>query len=171
MKKLLVPLFFILLLPATFSCSTLRNYRLTEADAAAAIRQLLKIGATDGSLTGAFSKEAIMTTLFPEPLKKTLNTLNQLGLTTEIDRFTTTLSTAAEQTATKSVPIFVGGITNMKLQDAMRVVKKGGTSATDYLRVTVGDSLRLSITPVMKNALDEYKLYQKWDTISNRFNH
>jgi hypothetical protein len=52
----------------------------------------------------------ILTTLFPEPVKKALNTLNQLGLTSEIDRFTTTLSTAAEKTAANSVPIFVNGI-------------------------------------------------------------
>lgn len=166
MKKLFTPLFLVMLLPAIFSCSTLRNYTLTEADAAAAIRQLLQIGTTEGNLAGVFSKETIMSTIFPEPVRKTLNTLNQLGLTNEVDRFTTTLSVAAEQTATQSVPIFVGGITNMRLQDAINIVKRGGTSATDYLRVSVGDSLRRSITPVMRNALDEYKLYQKWDTLT-----
>jgi hypothetical protein len=166
MKKLFTPLFLVMLIPAIFSCSTLRNYTLTEADAAAAIRQLLQIGTREGNLAGAFSKETIMSTIFPEPVRKTLNTLNQLGLTNEVDRFTTTLSVAAEQTATQSVPIFVGGITNMRLKDAVNIVKRGGTSATDYLRATVGDSLRRSITPVMRNALDEYKLYQKWDTLT-----
>jgi len=166
MKKILLPILLAVLLPISFSCSTLRNgYVLNEQDAANAVRQLLQIGARDGSLTGAFSKEMILSTLFPEPVKKVLNTLNQLGLTNEIDRFTTTLSTAAEKTATNSVPIFVSGISNMKLNDAMRIIKNGGTSATDYLRATVGDSLRRSIVPVMQTAINEYKLNEQWEKI------
>ena len=167
MKKLYLPLLLCVIIPASFSCSTMNkfgSYALNERDAAAAIRQLLEIGAREG-VNGAFTKETIMSTLFPEPLKKVLNTLQQLGLTNEIDRFTTTLSTASEKAAVNSVPIFLSGITNMKLTDAMRVIKGGGTSATDYLRSSVGDSLRRSITPVMQNALDEYKLNEQWNTI------
>ena len=84
MKRLFLPLLLVFLLPLSFSCSPrFGNYSLTEADAAAAIRQMLEIGTKEGSLTGAFSKETVMATLFPEALRKTLNTLNQLGLTTE----------------------------------------------------------------------------------------
>jgi hypothetical protein len=167
MKKLFVPLLFAFLMPVSFSCSSTRfgNYILNEADAAAAIRQMLEIGTRDGVLTGAFSKETVMATLFPESLRKTLNTLNQLGLTSEIDRFTTTLGTAAEKTATASVPIFISGINSLTFTDAIRIIKNGGTSATDYLRTSIGDSLRRSIRPVMKNALDEYKLTEQWEKI------
>src|SRR5215217_3521381 len=167
MKKLFLPLFVAFLLPVSFSCISTKfgGYTLNEADAAAAIRQMLEIGTRDGALTGAFSKETVMATLFPEALRKTLNTLNQLGLTNEIDRFTTTMGTAAEKTATASVPIFVSGISNMKFTDAMRIIKSGGTSATDYLRTSIGDSLRRSVKPVMKSALDEYKLTEQWEKI------
>ncbi|HEX8677360.1 MAG TPA: DUF4197 family protein, partial [Segetibacter sp.] len=134
MKKKFLPFLFIILLPVAYSCSTLK-YTLTENDAATAIRQLLSIGAKENSLAGAFSKETILATLFPEPVHKVLNTLNTLGLTSEIDRFTTTLSTAAEKTATASVPIFVNSINKMKFTDAIRMIKNGGAAATDYLRV------------------------------------
>jgi len=164
MKKIFLPSLFILLLSFTYSCSTLR-YALTENDAAAAIRQLLSIGARDNNLAGAFSKETILATLFPEPVHKVLNTLNTLGLTSEIDRFTTTLSTAAEKTATASVPIFENSISHMKFSDAMRIVKNGGTAATDYLRASAGDTLRTSIRPIMQSALDEYKLVEQWNDI------
>jgi len=166
MKKLFLPILLSILLPLSFSCSTLKNgYVLNEMDAANAIRQLLQLGTRDGGISGAFSKEMILATVFPEPMRKALNTLNQLGLTNEIDRFTTTLSSAAEKTASNSVPIFVDGINNMKLTDAMRIIKSGGTSATDYLRANVGDSLRRSITPVMQSALNEYNLNAQWDKI------
>ena len=162
MKKILLPLLFAFVLPASFSCSTLKSYMLNEQDASAAVRELLQLGARS-NLQGAFGKDAVMAALFPESLRKTLNTLQQLGLTNEVDRFTTTLSTAAEQTATRSVPIFISGIGNMKLTDAVRIVKSGGTSATDYLRTAVGTELRTAIKPTMQQALNEYKLTEQWD--------
>lgn len=164
MKKFFLPILFAFLLPVSFSCSTLRNYVITEQDAVAALRQLLQKGA-QSNLQGAFTKDAVMATLFPEDLRKVLNTLQQLGLTGEIDRFTTTLTTAAEQTATRSVPIFVQGISNMSFTDAIRIVKNGGTSATDYLRTSIGTELRNEIKPVMQTALEEYKLNEQWNTI------
>lgn len=166
MKKLFIPLLFVMVLPAVFSCnsSRLASYMINQADAAAAIRQLLELG-TRNNLTGAFSKEEVLSTLFPEPVKKALNTLNMLGLTTEVDRFTTTLSTAAEKTATASVPVFVNSINNMKFNDAINIIKGGGTSATDYLRTSAGDSLRRAITPIMQTTIDEYKLNDQWNKI------
>ena len=164
MKKLFLPLLFAFMLPVSFSCSTLRNYVLNEQDAVAALRQMLQLGARS-NMQGAFSKEAIMATLFPEPLRKTLNTLQQIGLTNEIDRFTTTLGVAAEQTATRSVPLFISGIGNMSFNDGIRIVKTGGTSATDYFRTSIGADLRREITPVMQQALNEYKLIEQWNEI------
>lgn len=166
MKKLFIPLLLAIALPATFSCSSSRlaGYVLNEGDATAAIRQLFSFG-TSNNFTGAFSKEEVLTTLFPEPVRKALNTLNMLGLTSEVDRFTSTLSTAAEKTATASVPVFVNSINNMKFTDAIRIIKNGGTSATDYLRTSAGDSLRRSITPIMQATLDEYKLNDQWNKI------
>ncbi|HWJ91986.1 MAG TPA: DUF4197 domain-containing protein [Flavisolibacter sp.] len=166
MKKLFLPLLFSLILPATFSCRATRfgGYTLNEADAASAIRQMLEIGAREG-VNGSFSRDAIMSTLFPEQLRKTLNTLQQLGLTSEIDRFTTTLTTASEKTAERSIPIFVSAISNIRFTDAMRIIKNGGTSATEYLRSTTGTELRNAIRPVMQSALDEYKLNEQWNKI------
>ncbi|MGE5521593.1 MAG: DUF4197 domain-containing protein [Candidatus Dadabacteria bacterium] len=164
MKKLFIPILFAVLIPTSFSCSTLKNYTLNEADATAAIRQLLSLG-TNSSLTGAFSKEMIMATLFPESVRKALNTLDQLGLTSEVDRFTTTLSTAAEASAQRSVPIMVNAITGMRITDAIRLVRAGGTAATDYLRATAGADVRRAITPVMADALQQYKLVDQWNKL------
>ena len=166
MKKYLLPILFACSLAISFSCGTrLGNYLLTEGDAASAIRQMLEIGAKDNFASGAFSKETILTTMFPGAVSKTLNTINQLGLTSEVDRFTTTLSTAAEKSATASVPLFVNSINKISFNDAMRIIKTGGSSATDYLRSAAGDTLRRSLRPVMQNALNEYKLVEQWDKI------
>ncbi|MDB5193793.1 MAG: hypothetical protein JWQ96_3356 [Segetibacter sp.] len=167
MKKILLPFLLIISLPLIHSCSTrLGSYMLNEKDAATAIKQLLGLGVRDNNLTGAFSKETVLSTLFPEPINKVLTTLNTLGLTGEIDRFTTTLSTAAEKTATASIPIFEQSINKMQFNDAMRIVKNGGTAATDYLRSSVGDSIRRSVRPIMQNVINEYKLTEQWNSIT-----
>ena len=168
MKRILLPALFVILLPLSYSCGSARfgSYTLNERDAASAIRQLLELGVRDNNLTSAFRKETILSTLFPAPITNILNTINTLGLTNEVDRFTTTLSGAAEKTATASIPIFVNSINNMKFNDAMRIIKSGGTSATDYLRSSTGDSLRRSIRPIMQSAIDEYKLMDQWNSIT-----
>jgi len=168
MKKIFLPILFVILLPLIYSCGSSRfaGYTLNESDAASAIRELLQLGVRDNVLTGAFSKETILSTLFPTPIRNVLNTLNTLGLTNEIDRFTTTLGTASEKAAAASVPIFINSINNMKFNDAMRIIKSGGTSATDYLRSSAGDSLRRSIRPIMQTAIDEYKLTEQWNNIT-----
>lgn len=151
------------------SCGSIKNL-FSAQDAENAIRELLSIGTTTGGnllgKKGMISKETLMSALFPEELKPVLNTLETLGLSKEVNRFTATLGAAAEQTAEKSVPIFLQGIKRMNIKDAVGIVKNGGTAATDYLRKTIGDTLRNSIAPVMNNALDEYKLASEWNKIT-----
>ncbi|MGZ3952199.1 MAG: DUF4197 family protein, partial [Flavisolibacter sp.] len=97
MKRIVLPILFAIVLPVSFSCNTLKNASLSEADAAAGLKQMLEIGVRQG-VQGTFSKDAIMTTLFPESMRKTLTTLQQLGLLSDLDRFTTSLATASEKT-------------------------------------------------------------------------
>ncbi|ANE51247.1 DUF4197 domain-containing protein [Flavisolibacter tropicus] len=167
MKRLIVPFLLLFLLPLSYSCTSGRfaGYKLNENDAAAAIRQMLQLGVQESNFTGAFNKETIMTAVLPEGVRKAMNTVSMLGLTNEIDRFTTTLGTAAEKTATNSIPIFASGISNMQFTDAMHIIKAGGTAGTDYLRASIGDSLRRSIRPVVETALQEYKLNDMWNEI------
>jgi hypothetical protein len=166
MKRLVLPILLAIVIPASFSCSSGRfgGYSLNEQDAAAAIRQYLEMGVREG-VNGAFTREIVMNKLFPEPVRKTLNTLQQLGLTNEIDRFVNTLSQASEKAAQASIPIFVNSINNMRFTDAMNIIKNGGTAGTDYLRTSVGSDLRRAITPAMESALKEYKLEEQWEKI------
>ncbi len=150
------------------SCNTI-NKVISANDYSNAIKEMLSFGTQyGGSLLGkkgAFSKETLMSSLLPGDLSKALNTLETLGLSNEINRFSATLSTAAEKTVEKSVPIFLQGIKRMDIGDAVGIVKNGGTVATDFLRRTIGDTLRKAISPEMNNALDEYKLASQWNNL------
>lgn len=152
-------------------CSSLKsigNY-LSEADAANAIREALVIGSNFGvnalGQNGSFSRDVLLNAVLPQEAQKLVQTLDKLGLASELNRFTNTLDNAAVQTVTRSGPIFVDGIRRMSIRDAITIVKNGGTSATDYLRRTVGDTLRGAVKPIMRNALTEYGVQQSWDKL------
>lgn len=153
------------------SCNALKSLQggLTQQEAIDGIKELLSLGSRYGgdllSKNGAFSKESLMSAIFPPKWQKVANTLQTLGLSKEVDRFTSTLGTATEEAAGKSVPIFLSAISKMTISDAFAILKNGNTGATDYLRSTVGDTLRKAITPTMNTALDEYKLASEWNKL------
>ncbi|MBP9740298.1 MAG: DUF4197 domain-containing protein, partial [Chitinophagaceae bacterium] len=103
--------------------------------------------------------------ILPKDVNTVLQKLQQLGLSKDIDKFTNTLTNAATQTATNSIPVFVDGIKKMSITDAIGIVKNGGTAATDYLRTSTGENLKNTVTPIMKTALDQYNVTKEWDKL------
>ncbi|RYZ00773.1 MAG: DUF4197 domain-containing protein [Chitinophagaceae bacterium] len=168
MKKLFLPILALLMLPFAWSCSSSRlaNYTLTEQDAADAIRQLLQFGTQGGVNGNAFDRQNIINTVFPAQVAKVLNTASDLGLSKDLDKFTTTLSTAATASVERSVPVFAGAITGMRLADAISLVKGGGSSATEFLKTQTSSQLLTALRPVMETALAEYKLNTMWDDLT-----
>lgn len=147
------------------SCDVLKNAAstlLSERDAINAIKEMLTIGSNGNAL---ISKDVLMNAILPKDVNTVLQKLQQLGLSKDIDKFTNTLSNAATQTATNSIPVFIDGIKRMSITDAIGIVKNGGTAATDYLRSTSGENLRTTVTPIMKTALDQYNITKEWDKL------
>ena len=170
MKKIIVALFAVSAMGLS-GCSTLQSLTniLSEGDAANAIKEALIIGSNFGANSlaqkGSFSKDVLLKAILPQEVQKVVQTLDRLGLTTELNRFTNILDNAAIDAASKSAPIFIDGIRHMSIRDAIGIVKNGGTAATDYLRRSVGDSLRGAVAPVMRTALNEYRIAQEWDKL------
>lgn len=133
--------------------------RLTTTDYINGIKEALSIGARFGGQSlgkGTFNKETLLSIILPKDLQRVTSILSTLGLSSEVDKFSNTLNKAAEETVEKSVPIFLDGIGKINIKNAAKIVANGGTSATDYLRSSIGDSLRNTIAPVMNTALNNY---------------
>lgn len=164
MKKIFFPLFFVFAMPAFFSCGGLRT--LSQGDAASAIRQMMIIAVNEGIGMNAFNRQNILSAIFPSPISNVLNTMQQLGLSRDVDQFASTIQLAAERTAQNSIPVFISGINRMSFADAIYIVRNGGTAATDYLRSSVGSELRLAVRPVMQQALAQYNVNQQWEKLT-----
>ena len=168
MKKYFIALTLVFSLFIT-SCGGGMKNLFNGDDAIGAIKELLSFGVQHGGSllgkNGGVSKENILKSILPAEVGNIVGTLEMLGLSSEVNRFSTTLATAAEKTAEKSVPIFLGGIKNMGVKNAFNIVKNGGTSCTDYLRSSIGDTLRRAIAPEMNKVLEEYKLVKQWNDL------
>lgn len=160
MKRLLTILTLVVLLICNgCSNSNLLSKRLTTTDYVNGIKEALSIGARFGGQSlgkGTFDRETLLNIILPKDLQRVTSVLSTLGLSSEVDKFSNTLTKAAEETVEKSVPIFLNGIGKINIKNAAKIVANGGTSATDYLRSSIGDSLRNTIAPVMNTALNNY---------------
>jgi Protein of unknown function (DUF4197) len=159
---------FLFTVTSLLSCNTFKQL-FSADDAAGALKEMLSFGTQyGGDLLGrknGLSKENILQSILPGELGKVLSTLETLGLSKEVSRFSSTLSTVAEKSVEKSVPVFLQGIKNMAFKDAVGIVKSGGTSGTDFLRKSIGDTLRRAITPGINSGLEEYKLASQWNEL------
>lgn len=135
---------------------------LTGNDIAGGLKEALIQGITKGGQNanngGLFSSSTILAGVLPPEAIKVLNTLQTLGLGGDVTKFTNNLTSAASNAAIKSVPILVGGVENMNITDAIGILRGGNNSATNYLRNSVGDSLKNAIKPEVGLVLDQYHL-------------
>ena len=170
MKKIITTLLLISVLGLN-SCNTLKSLSsyLSEIDAANANKEALTIGSNFGANTlgqkGSFGKDVLLNAVLSQDMQEVIRVLDRLGLTKEFNRFSVTLDNAATDAVIRSGPIFLNGISQMSIRDAIGIVKNGGTAATDYLRRTLGDTLRSAIKPVMRTALNEYHVAEEWDRL------
>ncbi len=148
----------------TFSSCDVVKALLGEADIAGGLKEALingvmqgKNNAQNGSL---FNGTNILNGVLPEGAVKIIKTLETLGLGGEITRFQNTLTSAATKSAEKTVPVFINGIHSINFKDAVAILGGGYNAATNYLRSSVGDSLRNAIRPEIASVLSEYKLPQ-----------
>ena len=145
---------------------------LGEADIAGGLKEALINGvmqgrnnAQNGSL---FNGTNVLEGVLPEAAVKIIRTLETLGLGGEITRFQNTLTSAATRSAERSVPVFISGIRNITFRDAVAILGGGYDAATNYLRNSIGDSLRSAIRPEIASVLTEYKLPQTLGDIAGK---
>lgn len=102
---------------------------------------------------GAFAADDAIRIALPgkaKALTDVLRMANQAGLVGDISG---DLNSAAGIAAGAAKPIFRSAIDKMTLQDAVGVVSSGGTGATDYLRRSAGDQVKVQLRPLVRAAL------------------
>lgn len=147
----------------------------TESDAASAIKEALMKGVTAGvnkvSVTDGYFKNNMIKIPFPQDAKVVETTLRSAGMGSMIDNLVLSLNRAAESAANQAGPIFVNGIKQMTITDAMNIVgNQQPDAATKFLQRTTTESLVTAFKPPIKTALDKTLATKYWNDIMTYYN-
>lgn len=147
---------------------------LGENDIVNGLKEALTIGVGNGSdkashLDGFFKNELIKLVVPPEA-QKVAETLRNIGLGSEVDKFTLALNRAAEDAAKKSKPIFFKAITSMTISDALGILKGQDNAATMYLQKSTNDALYQAFFPVVDSTLKLNRATEYYADIVKTYN-
>jgi len=147
---------------------------LTAAEVGNGLKEALINGISKGSdltsqLDGYFKNPEIKIP-FPPEVTKVENTLRDIGLGSEVDKFVLTLNRGAEDAAKEAKPIFITAIKSMTIEDAWAILKGQDNAATEYLRKTTSGQLREKFKPVIQNSLNKVNATKYYGDLVNRYN-
>ena len=152
----------------------LNGDKLTTEEVTSGLKEALVQGITNGSNLASrkdgYFKNSLIKIPFPPDAIKVANTLRDIGLGRQVDRFVMTLNRGAEDAAKSAKPIFVEAIRQMTIQDAWAILQGENDAATQYLKRTTSQSLYGAFKPVIKNSLDKVNATRYYGDLVTRYN-
>ncbi|MEM9298420.1 MAG: DUF4197 domain-containing protein [Bacteroidota bacterium] len=147
---------------------------LTTEQVASGLKEALINGISNGSaqasqLDGYFKNPQIKIP-FPPDVQKVESKLRQIGLDNEVDKFIMTLNRGAEEAAKEAKPIFVAAIRSMTIEDAWAILKGEDDAATNYLKRTTTEQLKIKFEPVVASALNKTSATKYYSDIIGTYN-
>jgi hypothetical protein len=187
MKKRLFRLIFIILTTLLTSCEVLEDAAgivnttstpskpaLTNVEVISGLKEALNVGIKNSvnltSVTDGFLKNAEIRLPFPQDALKVKEKALQLGLSSQVEKFETTLNRAAEEATKEALPIFADAITNMTISDGFAILNGGNGAATKYLKDNTISKLVNAFSPKVEAAISKVKLTEYWNPIITKYN-
>lgn len=147
----------------------------SQDEAGRAIKEALTNGITHGvnivSVTDGYFKNDAIKIPFPPDAKRVEDALRRAGMGAKVDEAILSFNRAAEQAASKALPIFTDAITHMTMSDAVGMVNtKQQDACTQYLQKSTTDQLVAAFKPSIKDALDKVGATKYWAEIMTEYN-
>ncbi|MGD2171053.1 MAG: DUF4197 domain-containing protein [Gammaproteobacteria bacterium] len=147
---------------------------LTRAEVVAGLKDSLARGISKGaaqaSTENGYYGDSRLRIPFPPEVEKVEQTLRDVGLGNEVDRFVRQLNRGAEKAAASARPIFIKAITSMTISDAFEILNGPPDAATQYLMRTTGDDLRAEFRPIVRDKLEETSATRYYGDIVSTYN-
>jgi len=195
--RLIKYLLMISMLASIYSCEELEDFLgdnadgLTESEVVEGLKTALQVG-TDTSVTvtselNGYYKDEVIKILLPEEAQVIQKYAEDVGLSSEVDKFIKSMNRSAEDAADKAKPIFTNAITSMSVSDGWEILNGtnpenntqssefDSTAATGYLNSTTYNSLYDAFQPDIQNSLDKdlvgsASTNEIWETITTSYN-
>lgn len=147
---------------------------LTNTEVIAGLKEALSVGIQNSvnltSVTDGFFGNAQIKLPFPPDALKVRQKALDLGLSSQVDKFETTLNRAAEEASKEALPIFKNAITGMSVQDGFAILNGGNGAATNFLKNQTTQNLKQAFAPKVQAAISKVKLTDYWSPLINKYN-
>ena len=164
-------------LPINIPTAPAAKPQLSNEEVISGLKEALQLGiekaVNKSSLVDGFLGNPQIRLPFPADAIKVKEKALQLGMTTQVDKFETTLNRAAEEAVKEALPIFKEAILKMSVQDGMAILKGGNGAATMALYDAVGKAnqqLYNAFLPKVKEATAKVGLTAYWNPLITKYN-
>ncbi len=161
-----------LVVPGLWGWDPARAAGFSESEAAQGIRSALQRGAelavaslgkTDGFLGNPLVKIQL-----PGVLNDAAKLLKATGQQKKIDELVTAMNRAAEQAVPKAKTLLVSTAKSISVEDAIRIVRGGETSVTDYFSGKTRQPLGEQFLPIVTQATEKVALADKYNAVAGK---
>lgn len=144
----------------------------SEGDAAAGVRAALERGALAavsllGKTDGFLGNPQVRIPL-PGFLKDAAKLLRATGQGRKVDELVTAMNRAAEAAVPMAKPLFVSTVKAMSVDDALKIVRGGATSVTDYFAGKTRVPLGEKFLPIVTQATEKVALAARYNAVAGR---
>ena len=161
---------------AGFGCMALlaqaRAAGLSESDAVAGVRVALERGAMAAlallGKTDGFLANALVRIPLPGYLHEAAKLLRAAGQGKKLDELVLAMNRAAETAVPVAKPLLVQAVKAASVEDALKVVRGGSTSVTDFFAAKTRSSLGASFLPIVTEATKRVSLAERYNAVAGK---
>ena len=145
---------------------------LDENEAAAGVRVALERGA-DAAVAllgrpGGFLDNPQVRIPLPGGLKTAASMLRAIGQQQRVDELVDSMNRAAEQAVPAARPLLLDAVHAMSVEDAVRIVRGGDTSVTDFFAAKTRAPLGERFLPIVGAETRKVSLAAKYDAVASK---
>lgn len=168
-------------LPALFlaraSCLALlaeatNAFALDETEAASGVRAALERGADSAAALlgkpGGFLDNPQVRIPLPGALERAASMLRAIGQGHRVDDLVNSMNRAAEQAVPEGRPLLVNAVRSMSVEDAVRIVRGGDTSVTDFFAAKTRAPLGEKFLPIVTAETEKVSLAAKYNAVASK---
>lgn len=143
---------------------------LSESDAAVGVRAALERGALAAvsvlGKTDGFMGNPLVKIPLPGVLGDAVKLLKAAGQGKKLDELVMAMNRAAEAAVPVAKPIFVNTVKSISVEDALKVVRGGQTSVTDFFAKKTRSPLSEKFLPIVTQATEKQSLAARYNAVA-----
>jgi len=147
-------------------------FALDETVAASGVRAALERGADSAvallGKPGGFLDNPQVRIPLPGALERAASMLRAIGQGRRVDDLVNSMNRAAERAVPEGKPLLVNAVKAMSVEDAVRIVRGGDTSVTDFFAAKTRAPLSEKFLPIVTAETEKVSLAAKYNAVASK---